>query len=90
MKAMVQPTAEARRDARALLSSLAVGDTVIVTDGGRDLAPISVVRTLHHEDGAGTAGSYGVKLSYGPGRYSTFVSIDRVALGFVTLRPVAS
>lgn len=65
-------------EAVALIESLRPGVRVRVTRDGRS-GEMTVTRGPHHSDGVfGDAGSLAVTVSYGPGRYTTEVSVDHL------------
>ena len=81
---MARPTIA---EASALLGSLHVGDPVVYSDGGSDIA-VTVPRGLRAGDGGGFGHPHSatVSVGYGPGRWNVEVSAQRIADGYVTLR----
>lgn len=75
------PISAAIHDAVDVLSKLRTGDEVRVMLDGREYT-MHVTREIHRSDGKyGSYESSRVRVSFGPGRYSTDVTAERIAAG---------
>lgn len=78
----------ATHDAFRLLGTLRKGETVIFTDGGRDIEVV-VQHELRRPTGYGSWDNDAVvTVGFGPGRWNTEVSAGRIVAGFATIRKI--
>lgn len=76
------------REAASIVSSLRVGDRVIVGTDGRDYE-MAVTHFSRSDGEFGSWESYGAHVTLGPGRWSTKVDASAVASGRFTIRPLS-